>query len=260
MLARMKIVVAPLRAAKEGDTNVVNTASLSDKELDALITRAASENLDLFAQLLEEQEARQDKPKYEVPKEEREPGPGGMVTIKTIYGSGHALHGLPGLIGPPKAFIASLDQDLASDGIDPNSPVAKILFWRPANTDDHVELGALIGGVYTKLHLTTGGYHLIHNAVPPILEGGPKPTGEQAKHVVTYASKEEIPLVNVHARLFYATFLDTAKRLGDFNMNTNDCRIFADAMVHTLKSYAPTVAQEEGAKGKQSASDEFDFL
>jgi hypothetical protein len=240
MLARMKVVLKPLREAKEDDKDVVDTATLTDEELDKLITRAATENLALYEPLTDELDARQKKPKYDKPKAEKKAGPGGMTTMKTIYGPDDPLHGLPGLIGPPEAFIESLDKDLASDGIDPDSEVAEMLLWLPANTSDHVELGARISGVYTKLHLTTTGYHLIHNAAPPVVAGKTGSTGKGAENVVTYASVESIPLVNVDARLFYATFLETAKNLGDFHMDTNDCRNFANTMRSTLKSYAPS--------------------
>jgi hypothetical protein len=256
MLARMKIVDKPLRKANEGDKDVIDTDDLTDEDLNALVTRAATENMTLFEPLLNELEARHEKPKYE--KEKKEVGPGGMVTMKTIYGSAHPLRGLPGLIGPPDAFIASLDKDLASDGIDPHGEVANILFWRPANTSDHVELGAVISGVYTKLHLATKGYELIHNATRPIKTGQPKPTGEAAQHVVEYASVDTIPLVNVNARLFYATFLDTANDLGDFKMDTNNCQNFASRMVRTLEAYAPKPAEKENEKGESTGSEDFD--
>lgn len=254
MLARMKIVQEPLREAREGDKDVVDTDTLTDEQLDALVTRAASENIELFERLNDELEARQKKPVYATPKKKtkKKAGPGGMVTMKTIYKSDHPLHRLPGLIGPPDAFVASLDEDLASDGIDPASEVTEMLLWLPANPSDHVELGAFIGGVYTKLHLTTTGYHLIHNAAQPTLSKT-APTGEGAEHIVSYASMERIPLENVSALRFYAAFLDVAKSLGDFHMDTNDCRDFAETMRTTLKS--SEVVEQPLAAAEQEGRD-----
>lgn len=302
VLARMKIVLDPLREAREGEEGVVDTSTLSDDELAKLVDCAALEGkIDLYGRLLDELDAREEKPSYPAPREEREVGPGGMVTAKKIYGSAHPLHNLPGLIGPPKAFIATLDEDLAAYEIDPNSMVTKILLWRQANTSDHVELGALVSGVYTKLHLVMGGYQLIHGATCPITEkelaasqatasspaassptaSSPATSSPAASSPATsspaigsprsptvdagsrppdvYAGVEVIPLANVNARLFYATFLDVATRLGNFNMETNDCRMFADAMVRTLGSYAAKVEEKEKEGGKRSVSEE-DFM
>src|ERR1700734_2953398 len=62
LLARMKIVLNPLREARDGDKDIIDTSTLTNHELDALISRVAQEEkYGLYELLLNELEGRQEK-------------------------------------------------------------------------------------------------------------------------------------------------------------------------------------------------------
>lgn len=229
--------VAPM-LQRNGGLEKLSGAELKEK-IDAAMQ---AKDWTRFQELLDEEQrragtaSRSTSPAPAEEKEEEEELPeGGLVTMKTRFPPDHPLHGLPGLQGPPVAFLASLDRDLHSDGIDPASHVPAIELWMPRPPGGtHYEVGAVVGDRYTKFDLTSGGYRLLHNADRPEV-------GDY------FGSVQRTELTGVDARTLYRTFLEVAGRLGPFNMETNDCQRFAEGMSRQLKDPAASASSEESA-------------
>jgi hypothetical protein len=237
-----------VRKATEADAeaDVVDTATLSVIDLQAVFNRVTTENnWDLNEELDKEHpnafpdeffaeqeeaarldaEARGERPATPRPDSDSEDDvwdPAGVVTVKEIYPEDSPYHGMPGLEAPADAFLATMERDLATMGIAPATAVSFVRMFRPLAPNTHDEVGAFIGDVYAKFHLTDSGYGLIYNATQP-----PVGVGQYYGQYVEFATP------SVTAGDLYGTFLQMATERV-YDIETYDCEAFAGELCGRL--------------------------
>jgi hypothetical protein len=227
-----------LRAANDGEVaGVVDTALASARERYDLMMRATTEgNGELCGLLMTEHpdiydgagdasdtddDAGPAEPDDEPADDPAAWDPAGLVTVKTVYPEDSPYHGMPGLEGPPSSWLATVQQDLASMGINPVAAVTSVRLWRPRAPATHYEVGAVIDGVYTKIHVTGAGYGLIYNARSP---SAADPAVGQFTDYQT---------AGVTASDLYGTFLQMASERM-YDVETYDCQDFAGDLCSRL--------------------------